>query len=64
MLRNAPKCHLVPNADIISRAKQSIEGGRATYMVFAVTFVQKGFTTQTTLEIASAGKAKIRDNPV
>ena len=64
MLRNAPKGHLVPNAEIFSRAKQPIEGGRATYMVFAVTFVQKGFATQTTLEITSAGKAKIRDNPV
>jgi hypothetical protein len=64
MLRNAPKGHLVPNADIISRAKQSIEGGRTTYLVFAVTFVQNGFTTRPTLEIASADKAKIRDHPV
>lgn len=53
----------MPNADILSRAKQFMEGGRTTYLVFAVTFMQNGFNTQATLEIASAGKAKIRDNP-
>ena len=49
----------MPNADILSRAKQFMEGGRTTYLVFAVTFMQNGFNTQATLEIASAGKAKI-----